>query len=162
MQWCYEEDLACDPLTDGGSNASSRVGADRLVRLWIVSQELEGHRELRGRKTKGCDCVSASRGNAAAGSTPDLVEVARPSDGSDLVGVVEEADAGLRQAVALSDLDAAKASGELPPDVRPEAASRRQPNAVGLLLGNLEAGYRQSSPMYCTTVTSCFTQSFQN
>jgi len=71
---------------------------------------------------------------------PDLVEVARPSDRADLVGVVEEADAGLRQAVALSDLDAAEASGELPPDVRPEAASRRQPNAVGLLLGNLEAG----------------------
>lgn len=48
---------------------------------------------------------------------PDLVEIARPPNWSDFIGVVEKADAGLSQAVTLSDLDLTEAFDEVPPNI---------------------------------------------
>lgn len=46
-----------------------------------------------------------------------LVEIARPSNWSDFIGVVEEADACLSQAVTLPDLDFTEAFDKLLPYV---------------------------------------------
>lgn len=46
-----------------------------------------------------------------------LVKKAGPPDGSHFIGVVEEADAGLRQPVTFSDPDVSEAAAELLPDV---------------------------------------------
>lgn len=48
---------------------------------------------------------------------PDLVEIACPPDWSNLIGVVEEANAGLSQAITLSYLDPTKASDKLFPNI---------------------------------------------
>lgn len=68
----------------------------------------------------------------------DLVEVARPPDRPDLIGVVEEADAGLSQAVTLPDRLYAEARDEPPPNVCAETTSCCQPNTVSSFLWNLE------------------------
>lgn len=69
---------------------------------------------------------------------PDLVEIAGPPDRSDLICVVEEPDAGLSQAVTLSDCDRAEALGKLLPNICPETTSCCQPDPVSSLLWNLE------------------------
>jgi len=71
-------------------------------------------------------------------SVSDLVKVAGPPDGPDLLRVVEEAEAGLRQPVALPDPNVPEATHKLPPHVGPQTAARRQPHAVSTLLWNLE------------------------
>lgn len=60
---------------------------------------------------------SRSRGNMTKCFISYLVEIACPADRPSLVSVVEEANAGLRQAVTLSDLDPTKASDKLPPNI---------------------------------------------
>lgn len=46
-----------------------------------------------------------------------LVEIARPANRPNLISVVEEADAGLSQAVTLSDLDLSKPFDKLHPNI---------------------------------------------
>ena len=70
----------------------------------------------------------------------DLVEVTRPPNWPDLISVVKEADAGLSQAVTLSNFTYTKACDKLLPYVRSEATSCCQPNTMSFLLQNLEPG----------------------
>lgn len=56
-------------------------------------------------------------GNLTNSPPADLVEVARPPNWPDLIGVVEEADAGLGQAITLSDLRYSEARDKLPPNI---------------------------------------------
>lgn len=46
-----------------------------------------------------------------------LVKKAGPPDGSHFIGVVEKADAGLRQPITFSDPDVSEAAAELLPNV---------------------------------------------
>lgn len=78
-----------------------------------------------------CVCVSC------------LVKIAGSANRSHFIGVVEEANAGLGQAVTFPDRDLSEPAQELLPNVGPQAASCRQTNSVSFLLWNLttEARY---------------------